>query len=77
MRNMKKTFRKMPYEAMALRELALETGASLLAASIVTKDTYIQSTGQELGPVYDFAAENGIDTNTGKTFSHEWETNLE
>ena len=73
MRNMKKTFKKKPYETMALRELALETGASLLAASIVTKDTYIQSVGQELGPLYDFDAPNGIDSNTGKTFSHEWE----
>ena len=72
---MKKTFKKKPYETMALRELALETGASLLAASIVTKDTYIQSVGQELGPTYDFSKE--IDDNTGKTFSHEWETNLE
>ena len=74
---MKKTFKKKPYETMALRELALETGASLLAASIVTKDTYIQSVGQELGPMYDFDAQGGIDSNTGKTFSHEWETNLE
>ena len=55
-----------------MRELALESGASLLAASIVTEDTYIQSVGQELGPTYDFSQE--IDTNTGKTFSHEWET---
>ena len=71
---MKKSFRKKPYETMALRELALETSAGLLAASIVTEDTYIQSTGQELGPTYDFSEE--IDSNTGKTFSHEWETNL-
>ena len=72
---MKKTFRKRPYETMALRELALETSAGLLAASIVTEDTIIQSVGQELGPTYDFSEE--IDSNTGKTFSHEWETNLE
>ena len=71
---MKKTFRKRPYETMALRELALETSAGLLAASIVTEDTIIQSVGQELGPTYDFSEE--IDSNTGKTFSHEWETNL-
>ena len=71
---MKKTFKKKPYELMALRELELEPGASLLAASIVTEDTIIQSVGQELGPTYDFSKE--IDDNTGKTFSHEWETGL-
>ena len=59
---------------MAMRELALESGASLLAASIVTEKTYIESAGQERGPMYNFDAPNGIDTNTGKTFSHEWET---
>lgn len=67
-----KTFRKRPYETVAMRELALETGAGLLAASIVTEDTLIESVGQELGPTYDFSQE--IDDNTGKTFSHEWET---
>ena len=67
-----KTFRKRPYETVAMRELALETGASLLAASIVTEETLIESVGQELGPTYNFSDE--IDTNTGKTFSHEWET---
>ena len=70
-------FHKRRYETPAVSAVAMEGRESLLGASIVTKDTYIQSTGQELGPVYDFAAENGIDTNTGKTFSHEWETNLE
>ena len=70
-------FHKRRYETPAVSAVAMEGRESLLGASIVTKDTYIQSTGQELGPVYDFAAENGIDKNTGKTFSHEWETNLE
>lgn len=56
---MKKTFKKRPYETMALRELALETDAGLLAASIVTEDTLIESVGQELGPTYNFSDEIG------------------
>ena len=64
----------MPYEAMAMRELALETGASLLAASIIDDTQIIESVGQELGPTYNFSDE--IDSNTGKTFSHEWEAGV-
>ena len=57
-----------------MRELALETGAGLLAASIIDDTQIIESVGQELGPTYDFSQE--IDTNTGKTFSHEWEAGI-
>ena len=74
---MKKTFKKRPYETMALSELKLEAGAGLLAqSSIIDENSVIESVGQELGPTYNFDAENGIDTNTGKTFSHEWETGI-
>ena len=42
----------------------------ILAGSIVS-NSLITSVGQELGPSYDFSSE--FDSNTGKTFSHEWE----
>ena len=71
---MKKTFIKKPYETMAMSELAFETDSGLLAASIVTEESLIESVGQELGPTYDLSQE--IDPNTGKTFSHEWETGI-
>ena len=66
-------FHKRRYETPAVSAVAMEGRESLLGASIVTTETYIQSVGQERGPMYDFDAPNGIDKNTGKTFSHEWE----
>lgn len=64
--------KRKPYSAPEFSPLAMEGRVSLLGASIVTTETYIESTGQELGPTYDFSGE--IDYNTSKTFSHEWET---
>lgn len=60
------------YSAPEISSLAMEERESLLGASIVTEETLIESVGQELGPTYDFS--NEIDSNTGKTFSLEWET---
>ena len=64
--------KRKPYSAPEISPLAMEVRESLLGASIVTEETLIESVGQELGPTYDFS--NEIDSNTGKTFSHEWET---
>lgn len=64
--------KRKPYSAPEISPLAMEVRESLLGASIVTEDTYIQSVGQELGPTYDMSDE--FDSNTGKTFSLEWET---
>ena len=66
--------KRKPYSTPESSSLVMEGRESLLGASVVTTETYIQSVGQELGPVYDFNAAEGIDPNTGKTFSHEWET---
>ena len=71
---MKMKFHKRRYETPAVSAVAMEGRESLLGASIVNPETTIMSVGQELGPVYDFNAAEGIDPNTGKTFSHEWET---
>ena len=68
---MKKTFKKKPYETMALRELALEGSGSLLGGSIVTENTIIESAGQEIGAVYDFSQESTIDG--GHIFNQDWE----
>ena len=67
-------FHKRRYGNPVVRELTLESGISLLAASIIDDTQIIESVGQELGPTYDLSKE--IDENTGKTFSHEWETNF-
>lgn len=62
-----------PYETMSMTVLETASAGPILAASVVTS-AKVQSVGQEVGPVYDLSATDGIDTNTGKTFSHEWET---
>ena len=61
-----------PYEPLSIQLQATAPASPILAASVVAT-AKIQSIGQELAPVYDLSAEGGIDTNTGKTFSHEWE----
>lgn len=63
---------KKVYTPMEITAIEVGPGAPILAASIVEKSV-IKSVGQELGPVYDLSAADGIDVNTGKTFSHEWE----
>ena len=68
---MKKTFRKKPYETMALRELSLESSCSLLGGSIVTDETIIEAAGQEIGAVYDFSAKSEIDG--GSIYNQDWE----
>ncbi len=67
------TVRKRPYETLSMQTVTSIPVSPVLAASVVTT-ARIQSIGQELGPIYDLGATDGIDTNTGKTFSHEWET---
>ena len=65
------------YSSLKLAAVKLECAdGAILAASLIS-NSQILSVGQELGPEYDFAALNGIDSNTGKTFSHEWETGNE
>ena len=67
--------KRKPYSAPEISPLAMEVRESLLGASIVTEETLIESVGQELGPTYDFSMETD-ENNTGKTFSHEWETGI-
>ena len=43
----------------------------ILAASVIN-NSMIESVGQEIGQSYGFSSD--IDSNTGKTFSHEWES---
>ena len=62
-----------PYESLSMTVVETASALPILAASIVN-NSMIQSVGQELGPSYDLSSEGGIDSNTGKTFSHEWET---
>ena len=63
--------KKRNYEPLMVEAVRLDCGSPLLAASIVVEGTRIESVGQEL-VTFDFSSENGIDSNTGKTFSHEW-----
>ena len=62
---------KRPYESMAMRELTLEGGRTLLGGSIVTDNTIIEASGQEIGAVYDFSAKSEIDG--GSIFNQDWE----
>ena len=61
------------YETMSMTVVETVSASPILAASVITS-AKVQSVGQQLGPIYDLDAEGGIDTNTGKTFSHEWES---
>ncbi len=67
------TVMKRPYEALSIQAVTSIPVCPILAASIVS-NSKIESVGQELGFTYTLDSESGIDTNTGKTFSHEWET---
>ena len=64
---------KRSYETMSMTVVETASANPILAASVITT-AKVQNLGQELGPVYDLSATDGIDTNTGKTFSHEWES---
>ena len=61
------------YETMSMTVVETASASPILAASVITT-AKVQNLGQEYGPIYDLSAPDGIDTNTGKTFSHEWET---
>ena len=61
-----------PYETMSMTVVETASASPILAASVITS-AKVQSVGQELR-IYNLDAEGGIDTNTGKTFSHEWES---
>ena len=60
-----------PYETMSMTVLETASANPILAASVVTS-AKVQSVGQEVGYMFDLNAPGGIDENTGKTFSHEW-----
>ena len=64
---------KKSYSKLTVSPLEVSMQGSLLASSVLVH-AKIESVGQEIGAVYDLSATDGIDVNTGKTFSHEWET---
>lgn len=61
------------YGGLATEPLEVAMSGAVLASSVVQSAT-VKTLGQEVGVVYDLSAEDGIDVNTGKTFSHEWES---
>lgn len=65
---------KEKYERVVITPVGVVVSSPILTGSIITDTNMIQSVGQELGPVYDLSSDGGIDANTEKTFSHEWET---
>ena len=65
--------KKRSYETMSMTVVEAASASPILAASVITT-AKVQNLGQELGPVYELSATDGIDANTGKTFSHEWES---
>ena len=65
--------KKRSYETLSMTVVETVSASPILAASVITS-AKVQSVGQELAPIIDLSAAEGIDTNTGKTFSHEWES---
>ena len=63
---------KKSYSKLTVIPVEVSMRGSLLASSVPVRAT-IKSVGQEVGVVYDLSATDGIDSNTGKTFAHEWE----
>lgn len=62
--------KKRPYEKLSVAPVAMFTGNSFLAGSVV-KNSTIQATGQELGTTYDMTqADTGVPTSD---FNHNWE----
>ena len=68
-----RTSGKKTYETMSMTVVMTASASPILAGSVVNKSV-ITAVGQELGPSYDLNSSGGIDSNTGKTFSLEWET---
>ena len=64
---------KKSYSRLTVSPLEVSMAGNLLASSVL-KSATVNSVGQEVGVAYDLSAEDGIDVNTGKTFSHEWES---
>lgn len=64
---------KLSYSRLTITPITVETGNPVLTGSVVD-NSKISSVGQELGPSYDLSSD--FDSNTGKTFSHEWDSNL-
>ena len=62
-----------PYETPSMSVVMTVSVSPILAASIV-QNSKIESVGQQVGFTYKLNSADGIDSNTGKTFSHEWET---
>lgn len=58
--------KKMYLAPCVLKAVTVEPGASLLAGSVVTKDTGVKTVGQE-EVTFDFSA---------TTFNQDWETSL-
>ena len=63
---------KKSYSKLTVIPVEVSMRGSLLASSVPVR-AKIESVGQEVGVVYDLSATDGIDSNTGKTFAHEWE----
>ena len=60
------------YSGLAVTPMSVELSNTVLSGSVEFK-AKVQSTEQVIGPIYDLSAPEGIDSNTGKTFAHEWE----
>ena len=69
--------KKRNYEPLRVEAMTLACGGSILAASVVPTGSKVDNVGQDVGMTYLFSTENGIDKNTGKTFSHEWEADTD
>ena len=64
---------KKSYSELTVSPLEVSMQGSLLASSVV-RSASVNSDGQEVGVAYTLSTPDGIDENTGKTFSHEWES---
>ena len=65
--------KRKPYSIPESSSLVMEGRESLLGGSVVTDKTIIMSTGQEIGAVYDFSADN-IAEDGGTVFNQDWES---
>lgn len=63
--------RKRKYSQLSIEMVEIAYSDFILAASVVN-GSKIESVGQDIGYTYDLS--NEVDFNTGKTFSHEWES---
>lgn len=60
------------YGGLATEPLEVAMTGAVLASSVV-QSSIVQSVGQEVGVTYDLSEPDEIDTNTGKTFAHDWD----